>query len=605
MTAPISAAAFRKELKFRAARLEEVTGVLPDGKPVTATVKVDGELEVWHIDVPAGVVTIINRNENQRHVYPVEVELLNDLKRKGHQSARGAGELYAIRPGRGRRRPLSFEASISQIKTRTKKSTPVREQGQLRLAVFDIFELDGQQLWGEVPYAERFALLYSLFADPGIFVHPVAGQVIKGDVDPVNELWRKHVLEENFEGLVLRLNGAVKVKPIHTLDLAVIAMMEGTGRHAGRMGALVTAFRDPAGRFVYAGKVGTGFTDEEREWWWHSLTRLKGKFTVKRAGTKQQAWETKTHFVAPGFVIEVEAERFIQQQAAAWHWHPRTERWVRYGSQPSAIMQKPRFVRLRDDKGLDPYDLRLGQVPGMESNASLAKIPPIGADGKAFAKLLNDLRPDLEKFASKLRVPAGDFEDVLQDTYIKALQGYRKLEKEGAFRSGAGMPKPGERLNRWLFTIFHNEWTSLQRKRARQVKARRPKGKRQVEQLAEMRARGRALEGARPNPGHKPPKGVKAAAARGLELRRRFGRGGTAVGIARARDLARGAAVSDSTIKRMASFFARHAVDRRPGWSNPSNPSNGYIAWMLWGGDAGRTWANRMKQMLERQKVRA
>lgn len=106
----------------------------------------------------------------------------------------------------------------------------------------------------------------------------------------------------------------------------------------------------------------------------------------------------------------------------------------------------------------------------------------------------------------------------------------------------------------------------------------------------------------RNNPGHVPPAGVRKAAQRGLDLRREFGRGGTAVGIARARDLARGAGVSDDTIKRMASFFARHAVDKRPGWSNPSNPSNGYIAWLLWGGDAGRSWANKIKRQIEARR---
>jgi hypothetical protein len=99
--------------------------------------------------------------------------------------------------------------------------------------------------------------------------------------------------------------------------------------------------------------------------------------------------------------------------------------------------------------------------------------------------------------------------------------------------------------------------------------------------------------------GHVPPRGVRKAAARGLELRRKFKRGGTRIGIARARDLARGAAVSDSTIKRMVSYFARHAVDRKPGWSKPSNPTNGYIAWLLWGGNAGERWARKVKRQIE------
>ncbi len=104
--------------------------------------------------------------------------------------------------------------------------------------------------------------------------------------------------------------------------------------------------------------------------------------------------------------------------------------------------------------------------------------------------------------------------------------------------------------------------------------------------------------------GHSPPDGVRQAAKRGLELRSQFGRGGTAVGIARARDLSNGTRVSDSTIKRMVSFFARHAVDKRPGWGDPANPTNGYIAHLLWGGDAGKAWANKIARQLDAMTVK-
>lgn len=91
------------------------------------------------------------------------------------------------------------------------------------------------------------------------------------------------------------------------------------------------------------------------------------------------------------------------------------------------------------------------------------------------------------------------------------------------------------------------------------------------------------------------PANVRANARRGLELRKEFGRGGTEVGIARARDISNGSALSLSTIKRMNSFFARHEVDKKgENWGNASKPSNGYIAWLLWGGDAGWSWAKKI-----------
>lgn len=97
--------------------------------------------------------------------------------------------------------------------------------------------------------------------------------------------------------------------------------------------------------------------------------------------------------------------------------------------------------------------------------------------------------------------------------------------------------------------------------------------------------------------GFVPPQGVRSAAARGLALRDEFNRGGTMVGVARARDLSNGKAVSLSTVRRMVSYFARHEVDKQgQGWSpgEEGYPSAGKIAWLLWGGDPGRSWANKI-----------
>ena len=89
---------------------------------------------------------------------------------------------------------------------------------------------------------------------------------------------------------------------------------------------------------------------------------------------------------------------------------------------------------------------------------------------------------------------------------------------------------------------------------------------------------------------YKPTAGMKAEAERGLEWRREFGRGGTAVGIARARDIVNDKELSEDTVKRMFSFFSRHEVDKKAeGFEvgEDGYPSNGRIAWSLWGGDAG------------------
>lgn len=93
---------------------------------------------------------------------------------------------------------------------------------------------------------------------------------------------------------------------------------------------------------------------------------------------------------------------------------------------------------------------------------------------------------------------------------------------------------------------------------------------------------------------YSPTDAMRSAAARGLELRQKFDRGGTAVGVARARDLVNGRDLSADTVKRMFSYFSRHEVDKQgKDWGNQSNPSAGYIAWLLWGGDAGASWSKK------------
>jgi lambda family phage portal protein len=94
--------------------------------------------------------------------------------------------------------------------------------------------------------------------------------------------------------------------------------------------------------------------------------------------------------------------------------------------------------------------------------------------------------------------------------------------------------------------------------------------------------------------GYVPPQAAREEARRGLEWRREYGRGGTEVGVARARDIANGRALSLDTIGRMVSFFARHEIDKKAEGYRPGEkgyPSAGRIAAALWGGEPGRRWA--------------
>ncbi|WP_375394203.1 hypothetical protein [uncultured Sphingomonas sp.] len=99
----------------------------------------------------------------------------------------------------------------------------------------------------------------------------------------------------------------------------------------------------------------------------------------------------------------------------------------------------------------------------------------------------------------------------------------------------------------------------------------------------------------------RPNQGMASAARRGLRLREKFGRGGTDVGVRRTNRLAEGADLSEDDVKSMHGYFARHAVDKDGGthkWNSNDDPSAGFIAWLLWGGDAGEKWANAKAKTL-------
>ena len=103
----------------------------------------------------------------------------------------------------------------------------------------------------------------------------------------------------------------------------------------------------------------------------------------------------------------------------------------------------------------------------------------------------------------------------------------------------------------------------------------------------------------------KPTQEMADEAEQGLEWREEFGRGGTEVGVARARDIKNRVNLSIRTIKRMFSYLSRHEVDKEgQGFykGDEGYPSAGRIAWALWGGDVGFAWTKRKIEEIEKEE---
>jgi hypothetical protein len=101
------------------------------------------------------------------------------------------------------------------------------------------------------------------------------------------------------------------------------------------------------------------------------------------------------------------------------------------------------------------------------------------------------------------------------------------------------------------------------------------------------------------------PAAAKAEAKRALEWRKEHKRGGTSVGLNTARTLAKGGQVGIKKVRHIAKYFPRHEVDKKAKGYKPGEdgyPSNGRIAWALWGGDAAQRWASNIVEREDKKK---
>ncbi len=104
------------------------------------------------------------------------------------------------------------------------------------------------------------------------------------------------------------------------------------------------------------------------------------------------------------------------------------------------------------------------------------------------------------------------------------------------------------------------------------------------------------------------PKSAQAEAKRGMEWRKEEKRGGTVVGLNSARRLAKGGQIGIEKVRHIAKYFPRHEVDKKAKGYKPGEdgyPSNGRIAWALWGGDAAQRWASAIVERENKQKSTA
>ncbi len=183
------------------------------------------------------------------------------------------GEALALDDA-GRPRPFQETAA------RTGQAAAVEGGVAVTPYFFDVLHLDGEDLL-DSPGADRLAALDRLVPE----AHRVP-RLMTDDLDEASG-FLAGALRAGHEGVVVknlespydagrRGSAWVKVKPVHTLDLVVLAVEWGSGRRQGWLSNIHLGARDPrTGGFVMLGKTFKGMTDEMLAWQTERFTELE------------------------------------------------------------------------------------------------------------------------------------------------------------------------------------------------------------------------------------------------------------------------------------------------------------------------------------------
>ncbi|WGL50334.1 ATP-dependent DNA ligase [Nocardioides sp. BP30] len=227
-------------------------------------------------------------------------------------------------------RPRPFQETASRTATRGAASARVAPY------FFDVMHVDGRDLL-DLPLRERLEVLDAIV--------PVEHRVERLTTDDAEaaETFAAATLRAGHEGVVIksleaaweagrRGSGWIKVKPVHTLDLVVVAVEWGSGRRHGWLSNIHLAARDPdTDGWVMLGKTFKGMTDQMLAWQTERFLALE------------------TH--REGHVVHVRPEQVVEIAFDG------LQRSTRY---PGGLaLRFARVVRYRDDKRpeeADPID---------------------------------------------------------------------------------------------------------------------------------------------------------------------------------------------------------------------------------------------------------
>ena len=347
--------AYRRQIGARMIAFDKSTAAkkIPGGQFFVSK-KIDGEFNVLIFEKDQAI--LVNPGGTVRIGLPVLEEAASLLKKAKISNAMIPGELH-VRCDDGKR------ARVHDVSRFARKPENQDQVDRLCFAPFDILELDDEE-WAE-DFDATWKKITETFSGADRAVPGGETEMAEG-AKGVLQHFDEWVEEEGGEGVVARSDerGWFKIKPRHSLDVCVIGFAEGTDDRAGMLHDLLLGIYRADGSVHVLGRVGGGFSDDERRDFLSDLRDLVVDSGYAEINSDRVAYE----MVRPEWVIEISCLDLISNTTRGatidrmvLEWEPDKEEegkgiWKTARRLPLCSVISPQFKRVRDDK-----------TPGLES----------------------------------------------------------------------------------------------------------------------------------------------------------------------------------------------------------------------------------------------
>lgn len=336
--------------RYRAVVQDELLTSLPHG-PLQVSPKIDGEM--WFLIIDGKDAFLASPTGR---VVSGDVPVLREAAAaagKAHARTVIAGELFAARKS-GRPRVGDLAAAMG--------GEAKAEIDRIAFAAFDTLTGGFREAPERTPlYADRLTSLNQLL-EGGKRLKAIRTETVTGG-DKVSALFDEWVEGGKGEGLVIRSadNTVFKAKPTINIDAAIIGYTESSDG-PDKVGSVLLGMMREDGQMQVIGSCGNMPT-EERVAFMGKLSGMHADSNYRHANNRGALYR----FVRPEIVIEVKVTDIQSEDSAGdpiermvLEWNE--GRWRSVRQMSGASILHPVFVRVRDDKQVNPVDIRVAQV---------------------------------------------------------------------------------------------------------------------------------------------------------------------------------------------------------------------------------------------------